>query len=381
VLAKRRFPELAERDLGSEASPYSLSFPTNWIVDAHVRCHRLQADDDRNLQQFADAAAYRLTRLRDRLVTPLGSGDDVFDDIDSVTISTFEAGLYGVAIFFHERIRRARARRDESSEALTSYLHQLSAQAGLRGAQATALSIVVDDSIFRSPAALLQLASNRAQAGDIPGAATNLGAAKALLLEPRNRALREPLALDLLIRETQVVRSLEKAEQALAIASQLPSLYRQHTARVLLAMIALPSRPATSQAQFEAVLEDRGKASWIYLAECWFGLGYLALRARKIERAYRYLIAAQYIYGVLGLQPAGRDGLESPAQGHPHALPAHWLRAPAFTELSSERCAHLRKAAIAESEIQRHALFDLTGDSFRGRTPTLHWRVLDPVAA
>jgi hypothetical protein len=368
VLSLRRFPALAEQDLEHQPSSYALSFPGDWVVDAHVRCHRLPTDDDLSLQQFADAAAFRLLRLRQLLTVPLGSDDLVLQEFDRETLRAFETGLYAVAVFLHDRVWRARMDRGESSAALTSYEHLLSGLAGLRGAQATRPPSILSEEAMMRPRALLHLANNHIQLGNFAAAKSLFARARELVATPRNRGLREDLELDFLLRETQVTRSRSVAERALAAANEQNALYRQHTARVLLASITLSDDPDASREQYETILAERRNATWLYLAEAWFGLGHLALQERKLEPSYRLLAAAQYVYGFLGLQPMPKATASGgPVIDQPSALPSSWLRTPPFASLSRDRCVELRRAAIIESEIQRQLLFDLADHRLPGR--------------
>jgi len=200
------------------------------------------------------------------------------------------------------------------------------------------------------------------------------------LAKPEHAPIREALELDVRLREASAQRSRASAEAAVELAVGRRSRYREHTARVLAGMIALPEDPGASRDHFETVLLAGNDASWLYRAECWFGLGCLALESKDRITAYRYLVAAQYVYGLLGLQPMPHTGLSLPSAEEPVCLPSHILRAPQFRDLSHDQCEHLRQLAIVESGLRDGVLDALSGwGSPYGNLPA-NYSGIDPVA-
>jgi len=326
---------------------------------------------DGNLQKIANAATARLRWLARETVLNEDADENAFTALDKEALKAFESGLYSIALFLNEFIRVARWRRAERAESFEVLAHQLSARAGIRGEVPATLAAFGDGSAARDPRALLYLTSHQSNLGRRTEAQASLDQARSLLAEsPR----REELTLDLLIRVAQVERSRKHAEQAVQLASAEGSRYRESTARVFAGMIALAQGASEGQEHFEAVADFGDSTSWLYRAEAWLALGALAMASRRTDEAYRYLVASQYVFVVLGLQPMAHPDLVPKTVTRPDSVPVDLLRDPMFGELSAGKCTELRNRAIDGSQIRHSVFSDLAGWR-RTTVPT------DPIAA
>lgn len=340
--------------LGGDPPSLEVKFSNTWTVDVHERCHRLN-NDAGNIQPIADNGATNLEYLlrRAQAITE-DSPERDFQLLDDHVLKAFESGRYSVALFLNEAVRVARLKRGEPESAIETLRYQLSARAGIRNKSPLDLDSFSDGLGAADIPSLLHVASHQSNVGYFEDA-------KATLERAREAAQARGGAfdLDLALRSAQIGRSLTSARQAVRIAENEGISYRQNTAMVLAGFIALAQQSGDSQAYFEAVLASDGP-SWLYRAECWFGLGCLAVKSRQPSVAYRYLAASQYVYGVLGLQPLSHVGLQFPG-AESSSLPIHLLFGDRLAGLSRARCLELRLSAIEGGSIRTRLMEDIGG--------------------
>jgi hypothetical protein len=326
---------------------FDITFPQHWTVDVHHRCHRGAAEDGPNIQAVADSAATNLEHL---LTTAQSltkeSPDCAFSAIDETIRNAFESGQYSIALFLNEAVRAVQEERDDWRPASETLNYQLSARAGIRGKMPLDLDQFCGSELPINSRALLHIANHQSNVGQLDAA--RLTFAKAC--EDLKPTL--DLRLDLALRRAQIERTHVDAAEAVRIAESEGQPYRQNTARVLLGFLDLARGASSSQENFEAVLASTPAASWLYRAESWLGLGCVALKARHAATAYRYLIAAQYVFGFLGLQSMPHP--ESPFPGaRARCVPAELLRSEPIASLPEESCLELRQLAIKDGKIKQ----------------------------
>jgi hypothetical protein len=249
-------------------------------------------------------------------------------------------------------VRIARLKRGEPDKAADTLRHQLSARAGIRGKIPLDLRKFSHGKAAIDAHSLLYVANHQSNVGDFEAARTTLERAYDVVQVGDN------LALDLALREAQINRSLTHAKRALRIAEIEATPYRQNTVLMLAGFIAVAEANPKSRDYFEAVLAS-SSPSWLHRTESWFGLGCLALDAGRPRDAYRYLIASQYVYGFLGLQPMPHAGLRIPGGEDSTCLPFHLLRSDHLAHLSDKQCRELRQQAIVGGLIHKRLIEDL----------------------
>ncbi len=370
-MAKARLPVLLARTLGGTAPAFSRPFPTWSTIDAHRRCHRGELINS-NLQNLADAVTARLKFLTTYEVPASTDGpqhlpDTELEALDRHALAAFESGLYSIAVYFNEFVRAELTRRDERASAISTLEHQLSALAGIAGMRPLALSKYRVNA-EHNPRALLYSSVHQSNSGDLITAQDTLARAEEILKGPQ-RHRREELELDLLLRRAQIKRSLRAAVTAYELAAASKLVYRANTARLIAGMISLATQDRSSADYFHAVLESGPGTSWLYCAESWFGLGYLALESSRLDVAYRYFIAAQFVFAVLGLQPMPHPDLALAAATGPTCMPADLLRDPRFLGLHQAHCLELRESAVKTSRLQRQVFAELAGWGRGGPLP------------
>jgi hypothetical protein len=131
-----------------------------------------------------------------------------------------------------------------------------------------------------------------------------------------------------------------------------PSEYSYLTSKLLLGWNELSEGKPGAREHFDEVLASLNWASWLYVAEALFGIACHALLSGSDgkDRIYQWLVQAQYVYVLLGLQ--GMPHTLLPAKlGIPNEVscfPGHLLTSGAFSDLSPERRLILRTDAIGE---------------------------------
>jgi len=353
VVAKRN---LNGRLIGVRAGDpptLEVTLPEAWTVDVHRRCHLLESDDGLNAQRVADIAATHVEDLlRCGQALNRGSSEQAFEHLDREVLAAFESGQYAIALFLNDAVRKARISRGESRRAAETLRHQLSARAGIRDKAPLDLSVFDGGRAADDVQALLHIANHQSNRGDFSAARYSLARAEEMAPSGHD------LALDFSLRRAQIRRSLGEAKRAVQIAKASGTPYRQTTALVIAGMIGLPERSSESRESLEAVLVSE-RPSWLYRAECWFGLGYLALNARRLREAYRYLIASQYVYGFLGLQALPHTGLRLPGTEGSARLPIDLLRSERLSGFSVVACTAQKEKAIIGGQVKRWLTQDL----------------------
>jgi hypothetical protein len=354
IVAKRNLSGRLVGVLGGAPTTFDVTFLEEWVVNAHEECHRGARLDDYNLQKAADNAANNLEWILDAargLRTESNNSD--FEVLDASVLKAFESGRYAIALFLNEVVRAARDRREEEAASLETLAHQLSARSGIAGKQPLDLRTFAGGYAARNGRSLLHIASHHAQVGNYASARATLEYAESLILSGQS------FDLDLALRRAQVNRSLSDAATALRLARDVALPYREDTALVVAGSIALANDPAASRDYFDAVLAPGRNPSWLYRAEAWFGLGCSALRERRPADAYRYLVAAEYVHAVLGLQPMPHPDLAEIWSGDALCTPSEALAASTLSMLSKSRRESLRVAAIVGGSIRTALMQDI----------------------
>jgi hypothetical protein len=181
---------------------------------------------------------------------------------------------------------------------------------------------------------------------------------------------KDELEVDYQMRTAQIGRKFKDAQEAINVAGKDP--YRKNTALVLTGMIGLKDGRADSKEFFNEILSEHGTVSWLYRAESWFGLACDELaNGDCVQDAYKRLVAAQYVYVLLGLQ--GTPHTEFPlleAKNLNDCTPANILMGnEKLRTLGKETCFDLRKEAIIYSGIRDDLIWDLTGRLLKTSDP------------
>ncbi|MGA2164875.1 MAG: hypothetical protein ABSH36_10445 [Solirubrobacteraceae bacterium] len=355
MIAKRDLSGRLVRVVAGSPIQFDTAFPEQWTVHVHERCHRRTTEDGTNIQRAADNAANQLERLLSKAQSlTMRSPEHGFKVIDRYVLRAFESGRYSVALFLNEAVRAAREKRDELDVAAQILTFQLSARAGVRGKKPLALDKFTPIGTRIDARAMLHVANHQSNVGQFAAARRTLARAQAEL-----RSSSE-LDLDLALRRAQIDRGATDAQRALDIAERSNRPYRRNTALVIAGFIDLAAGASSAQDNFEAVLDLSNRVSWLYRAECWFGLGIVALNAHRPTLAYRYLIAAQYVYGFLGLQAMPHPCIQT-SDGNPVSLPFHLLQSDRLASLSRAHCMELRRQAISGGLLREWLTDELGG--------------------
>ena len=369
VVSQNRIPERAPAH--EHAIPLLLppSFPSTWTVDAHVSCHRLKIARP-NLQTFADASAGKLQWLAERNLL----AHPHLQALDAEAAKAHDTGLYSIAVFINDIVRRHLWASDAREAALRSFEFQLASLAGVHGEMPVQNLVVFGgDQEKVRPRSLLHVANHLSNVGRLENARDVFTRAQELLGSLSNKA-RAEFEIDVMLREAQILRNPASAAKLIHLGASL-SAYSQQTAKVFSGMLALSDDPRKSQDYFQSLLHGEQEPSWLYRAEAWFGIAYYCLsrsgtNRTLLEEAYRLLVAAQYAFVMLRLQPTPRTGL----QGLPtDCMPFDLLQHDRFKEIGRRQARELRLEAIIERGM-RHELFgDLAGWAL-GQTATVAFR-------
>jgi hypothetical protein len=277
-----------------------------------------------------------------------------------------ERGMYGMSAVLKGHWRSQLASMGGGGEGLLrAWEYELASAAGLailptRLPMTPQANADLTQMAARSPRAWLYGASRLANIGLRARAIERVRTAEAILaaLPPRQRNAFLP---DYWIRKAQVERSLPAITTALAITE---AGYRHTTSRVLHAFILLANcEGVKAQNHFESILASGNSLSWRYRAECWFGLGCILLETGSdLSRAYRYLVAAQYVNAILGLLGIPHPGVHFLGSANGRITATQILaRDPRLAGIPRAARAALRAQSLLHSRLQRDLLWDLAG--------------------
>jgi hypothetical protein len=330
----------------------SVLFSKSWDVDVHRKCH-VKELDCQNAQTVADSTFDRAERLLISASTLTNESDPrSIETLDRAVLRAFESGQYVVAHFINQSVREMYRRRGDTKAEARTLTHQLSARAGVRGAAPFELRPRGRKWSQDDVQALLHVTSHLSMRGEFALARMTVCWAEELVHPGHG------LDLDFALRRTQIRRSTTEARRAQDIAADTGNRYRQTTALVVAGTVFLPERGSEAHECFEAVLAQE-EVSWLYRAECWFGLGYLALISGHLSNAYRYLVASQYVYGFLSLQALPHAGYRVPGTTLVATNPIDLLRSDKFAAFRPGRCEELRKKALVGGEVKEWLMSDL----------------------
>jgi hypothetical protein len=290
------------------------------------------------------------------------------DSLESEARGLHERGIYGLSALL-KKIRRAElAKHGRVEDFLSTLEYEFASLAGVSDPKPfdfeeyvkKNVMKIADGKVLTRPRAVLHLANRASNLGDLK-CADNLLRHYEDLPASVKKAKKDELEVDYRMRTAQIGRKFKDAQEAINIAGKDP--YRKNTALVLTGMIGLKDGRTDSKKFFEEILSVRGIVSWLYRAESWFGLACDELaNGDNVQNAYKRLVAAQYVYVLLGLQ--GTPHTEFPlleAKNLNDCTPADILvRNEKLRTLGKETCFHLRQEAIICC-IQGDLIFDLIG--------------------
>jgi hypothetical protein len=132
------------------------------------------------------------------------------------------------------------------------------------------------------------------------------------------------------------------------------------TAYILAGQTHSPQQPSRARTYFDAVLAKGLDVSWLYRAESLFGIGCLMLRdGTDIKEAYKFLVAAQYIWAILRLQGMPHLNMH-PSLPDPALTPGSVVYYDAhLIQLSKGERLALRQLAVLESGVRNQLLSTL----------------------
>jgi hypothetical protein len=347
--------------------------PLLGTVTTHERC--LSDGDPHRVRRAITDEIRKNIELLPQEGARIRNTDDLVDllRVEQAARRLHDLGIYGLSALLKDVIRREYQVESDSDNQWRMREHQLASLAGFRDLTSRPLvdGILRDDALLH-PAAALHMANWHSNRGDLHSASQLLESLTASLKMP----LSEELAVHYWLRKAQVYRHLPDAIQALSMAG--PDAYRANTARVFAAMISVAEAVAGNKKSdpfryLDPILHEPATASWLYRAESWLASACFELTTRRPDfgKAYKLLVAAQYVYVVLGLQ-----GTPHP-QIHPLANEKMFDLMPAdvligddrFTCLGARECELLREEAIGEGRVRQVLFEDLTGQKIREPNP------------
>jgi hypothetical protein len=148
------------------------------------------------------------------------------------------------------------------------------------------------------------------------------------------------------------------------------SAYSYLTALLLRGWNAVAEERSDARDSFDLALANVTWASWLYIAEALFGKTCCSLlwESCQRDRAYQWLVQAQYIYVMLGLQvtPHTRLPAKLGVPSNSSCFPGHILVSGRFADFSAEKRMRLRMAAIG-SEGDTDGLYGALQETLCGR--------------
>jgi hypothetical protein len=341
--------------------------PLEWTVFVHEACHRGRATrgSPPTLQSYTDAISRNLQGLDPNSTDFLGEDrlaklQERFNTLDERARETHEAGLYQLSMVF-KGFRSAVQERIEKRPGPTELgAQEVGSLAGVR--HRTPLKLPARDALERDPRLAYHLANYFSDRGMLQEAVATLEKGDEELRRSSARA-QDEYATDRLLRHAQVLRSANAAAEAL---SEEREGYRAHTALVMTAWVEFGrGRYGGSLEAADALLSPTTSIAWLFRAEGCFAKAATMLsdplvhgpEARERNRqAYQFLVQAQYICVLLGLQatphPEVRDRLHM-AKGD---VRQQWSTTPGDVLLESGGFDRLAFAAKELAELRVEAI-------------------------
>lgn len=364
---KARFPSGDE----SPAATQLARFPLEWTVFAHRECHRGRSEN-LHLQDIADTMRTYVKWIQD---SPLN-----LTLLENDGQRLHNLGVYPLATVLKEIRRRALVKLDRGEEYFRALEFQVASFAGVRGQQPVDLRVVGGSEVLQRPRAVLQSANQLANLGRLSEADHLLRHAE-YLLSGSFKPKKEAYEVDYQMRLAQIRRNLDAAKEAIELAGA--DTYRQNTAKVLAGMISLSNEAwINARDLFNEILSE-AHVSWLYRAESWFGLACVGLANNApAQDVYRFLVKAQYVYVVLGLQATPHPEMPLRALSHrSDCLPGDVLTEDgAKLDLAKDECFGLRDEEIIGSGL-RHKLVGELAALFPATEPggpQTSWAVTSP---
>ncbi len=226
--------------------------------------------------------------------------------------------------------------------------------AGLRRCTPTPIP---SGAIGRSPGVLLHAANDAANRGYLKHAERLLRRAEELRDElPVGKRVASEAHYRM--RVAQIRRTEAAGRSAINFARY--DSYMTNTALLFTGQILVPTEPNRARRYFELILAKGSEPSWLYRAECMFGLAAIVLRTGgKVEEAYRKLVFAQYVNSLLNHQNSPHPDMHEKLAIADLTASDLIVHNPAFAVLSRHHRTALRREAIIESGLQRELLADL----------------------
>ncbi|HWY22045.1 MAG TPA: hypothetical protein VNX26_12545 [Candidatus Acidoferrum sp.] len=334
------------------------SFPLGWTVPAHATCHE---------EHYSDAfevAGYvlRWLRSRDR------------QSREGWAQKSHDQGLYWHSLAMNADTLRRFSAELQPEEKATLIERQLSSAAGIRSRVHPLSESAIYETVppeHRSRV-LYHLANRQANRGHEKAAHSTFKGAEELRRHAAPGEGADRLVLSSMLRRAQVERTVAAGDEALRKARETlgPKQYSFLTAWLLRGWNAITEERSDARESFDLVLANATWASWLYVAEALFGKTCCSMlwESCRKERAYQWLVQAQYIYVMLGLQVTPHTRLP-PKLGVPSdasCFPGHVLVSGRFGDFSAEKRRALREEAIGV-EGDPDGLYGALQDTLCGR--------------
>ncbi len=274
--------------------------------------------------------------------------------IDEFARRFHDQGLYSVSVALKKVLLKRILSETGPGEQTKQFELLMASGAGLRRYTPTPIP---NAAIGRSPGVLLHAANDAANRGYLKDAERLLRRAEEVRKElPVGK--REASEAHYRMRVAQIRRTEAAGRSAINFARY--DGYMTNTALLFTGHILVPTQPNRARHYFELILAKGSEPSWLYRAECMFGLAAIVLRTGgKVEEAYRKLVFAQYVNSLLNHQNSPHPDMHEKLTIADLTAPDLIVHDPAFAVLSRHHCTALRREAIIESGLQRELLADL----------------------